>query len=85
MSVAQLVNRWRNEYLLSLREYRGAQVKTKGCSISVGDVIILKDEKVARNFWKLAKVIELLNGADGITRAALINVAAENGPPKIMK
>ena len=48
-------------------------------------MVILKDEKVARNFWKLAKVIELLNGADGITRAALINVAAENGPPKIMQ
>ena len=81
----QLVSRWRKEYLLSLREYRGVQLKHQGPSIKVGDVVILKDENTVRNFWKLAKVIELLEGADGIPRAALINVATTNGPPKILR
>ena len=81
----QLVSRWRKEYLLSLREYRGVQLKRQGPSIKVGDVVILKDENTVRNFWKLAKVIELLEGADGIPRAALINVATTNGPPKILR
>ena len=36
-------------------------------------------------FWKLAKVIELLKGKDDIARAALINVATQNGPPKILR
>ena len=83
--LSQLVNRWRKEYLLSLREYRGAQLKGQGCSINIGDVVIIKDESVARNFWKLAKVIELLKGSDGVARAALINVATKNGPPKILR
>ena len=73
------------EYLLSLREYRGAQLKDQGCSINIGDVVIIKDESVARNFWKLAKVIELLKGSDGVARAALVNVATKNGPPKILQ
>ena len=51
--LSQLVNHWRKEYLLSLREYRGAQLKGQGCSINIGDVVIIKDESVARNFWKL--------------------------------
>ena len=38
-----------------------------------------------REFWKLAKVVKLLRGKDNIARAALINVAVDNGPPKILK
>ena len=40
---------------------------------------------VARNFRKLAKVIKLLKGSDGVARAALVNAATKNGPPKILK
>lgn len=32
-----------------------------------------------------AKVIELLKGKDDIARAALINVATENGLPRILR
>ena len=53
--------------------------------VKVGDVVILKDENVKRVFWKLAKVVELLKGKDGQARAALINVATANGPPKILR
>ena len=81
----QIVSRWWKEYLLSLHEYRGVQLKHQGPPIKVGDVVILKDENVVRNFWKLAKVIELLEVSDGIQRAALINVATTNGPPKILR
>ena len=79
------MNRWRTEYLLNLREHRETQLKGQEPLINVGDVVIVKDENVARNFWKLAKVIELLKGADGVAWAALINVATENGPPKILR
>ena len=34
-------------------------------------------------FWKLAKVVELLHGSDEVARAALVNVANGNGPPKV--
>ena len=42
--------------------------------ISVGDVIILKDDLTKRMFWKLGIVKELITGRDGQTRAALIKV-----------
>ena len=70
--------------MLNLHENQETQLKSQGPLVDVGDVVIVKDENVARNFWKLAKVIELLRGADGVARAVLINVATENGPPKIL-
>ena len=53
--------------------------------MKVGDVVILKDDNIKRIFWKLAKVIELLSGSDGVARAAFINVSDESGPPKVLK
>ena len=52
--------------------------------MKIGYVVILKDENVKRVFWKLAKVVERLKGKDDKARAALINVATGNGPPKIL-
>ena len=54
-------------------------------AVKVGDIVLLKDKSIKRLFWKLAKVVQLLEGSDGIHRAALINVANEGGPPKILK
>ena len=70
---------------MSLLEFRGTKLKGQGPSVKVGDIVILKDDSVKRIFWKLAKVIELLHGSDGVARAALINVFNENGPPKALK
>ena len=81
----QIISCWRKDYLLSLREVRGIKRAGSGCTIKVGDIVILKDESVKRLFWKLARVIQLLKGSDGIARAALINVSNEGGPPRILK
>ena len=71
--------------MLSLREVRGIKQAGSGSTVKVGDIVILKDERVKRLFWKLAKVIQLLEGSDRIARAALINVSNEGGPPRILK
>jgi len=81
----QIINSWRKDYLLSLREVRSSKLSGSGSVVQVGDVVILKDEHVKRVFWKFAKVVELLRGSDGIARAALINVSTGSGPPKILK
>ena len=83
--LSQFVNRWKKDYLLNLREFRVVKLKGQGCFVKVGDIVLLKDENVRRVFWKLAKIVELLRGKDNIARAALINVAVDNGPPKILK
>jgi len=71
--------------LLSLRENRQAKLNRTGPKISVGDVVIVRDDNTKRLFWRLAKVVELLVGKDGIARAALVNVSCRSGPPKILR
>ena len=70
---------------MSLCKSRVIKLKGQGSFVKVGDIVILKDENVKRVFWKLAKIVELLKGKDDIARAALINVATDNGPPKILR
>ena len=52
--------------MLALRER--ASIKTRGN----------RNDQTKRNFWKLAKVEELLCGEDGVARAAIVRVLREN-------
>lgn len=74
--LSQFTRRWRNEYLTSLREQvtKGSSERNVNAKFKVGDVVILKNDSVARAFWKLAKVEELLLGRDGTVRAAIVTV-----------
>ena len=74
--LGQFTRRWRNEYLTGLREQvtKGSSERNVTAKFKVGDVVILKNDSVARAFWKLAKVEELLPGRDGTVRAAIVTV-----------
>lgn len=65
--VNEFWSRWRNEYLKSLQA-RSKWQKPKR-NLSVGDVVILKDDNLTRNDWKLAKVIEVYPSKDGYVRS----------------
>jgi len=68
----QFTTQWRKEYLLGLREVHKSILQTRGgSSISVGDVVVMKDDS-KRMFWRLALVEELLTGSDGHVRAATV-------------
>ena len=54
--------RWRNEYLLDLREVTTNKISKGQPHISVGDIVILKNENTKRCFWKTCKVVELIKG-----------------------
>ena len=71
--------RWRNEYQLDLRELTTTKVERGQPHISVGDMVILKNENTKRCFWKTCKVVELIKGKDNVFRAAKIRVAIEKG------
>ena len=83
--LTQLTNCWHKDYLLSLREYRAVKGNSQRPSVRIGDIVIVKDDNTKRIFWKMARVVELLKGSDGVARAALINVSNGNGPPRILK
>ena len=71
--------RWRNEYLLDLREVTTTKVGKDQPHISVGDMVILKNENTKCCFWKTCKVVELIQGRDNVVRAAKIRVHTEKG------
>ena len=69
------VQRFKSEYLASLRERHVYQSKKQGYQeeiIKVGDVVLMHAENVPRSSWKLAIVKKLLRGSDGLVRAAEI-------------
>ncbi len=67
--------RWRQEYLTSLREFR-QNTGTDKETIKVGDVVQVHDDNV-RLTWKLAVVESLIRGRDGYVRAA--NIRTKSG------
>ena len=73
--IQQFTKQWRTEYLLGLREHSRAMARnSKTGNISIGDVVILRNDKTSRCFWKLAKVEQLLHGEDNLVRAAVVKV-----------
>ena len=70
--IQQFWQRWKCEYLTSLREFH----RTSGHNervIKKGDVVIVHDEK-SRLYWRLAVVEDLIEGNDGLVRAAHIRM-----------
>ena len=47
--------------------------------VCVGDVVIIKDEKIPRGFWRLGTVDSLMSGKDGKVRAALMRTHTKDG------
>ena len=71
--------RWNGEYLYCLMEaYRSKQTPTPP-SISVGNLVILRNENTKRSFWKVCRVEELLKDRDGNIRTAKIIVPTDKG------
>nr|XP_054595337.1 uncharacterized protein LOC129162918 [Nothobranchius furzeri] len=66
----QFWHRWRKEYLanIALRQQWHAPRR----NVEVGDIVILKEEDVPRNEWKLTRVVEAHEDDDGLVRKVTI-------------
>ena len=69
---------WKNEYLLGIREALSSTITSEKPDIEVGDVV-LKDDQIKRQFWKLARIEELIIGRDGNICAAKVRVPNVKG------
>ena len=78
--VQQLTNefwqRWRKSYLQSLQTRKKWTTPQK--NLEEGDIVILKDESVPRNSWKLARVKATYPDADGYVRKVKVAVADQS-------
>jgi hypothetical protein len=84
--LGNFTKRWRNEYLLSLREVSSALHAPSREIIAIGDIVVIKNDSVPRVFWKLAKVEELMKNDDGITRSAKVKVVnSERGKTTVFR
>ena len=82
----QVTKQWRQEYLTSLREQSNIGNNRNGAQeISIGDIVLLKTDSTKRIFWKLARVEELIPGADGRVRAAIVKVGSDDKRPSYLR
>ena len=65
-----LWSRWTKEYMRGLRERHNMKKRSESCSLTKGDVVIIRGDEKDRNQWKLGIIVELIEGVDGIVRAA---------------
>lgn len=76
--IGQFVKRWKREYLPSIREGSSVANGRGNQQISVGDIVILREEGTPRLFWQLAKIQDLIQSDDGMTRAEKIRLVHGN-------
>ncbi|GFW49835.1 integrase catalytic domain-containing protein [Trichonephila clavipes] len=66
-------SRWKNENLLNLISVHPSTLKNAS-EFKINDVVLIKDDQLPRNFWKLGKILELFPGTDGKVRACKIKI-----------
>ena len=69
-------NRWKKEFLQSLQP-RQKWIAVRR-NLQVNDVVIVMDESLPRNHWKLARVHETFPNDDGLVRKVKMAIATES-------
>ncbi|XP_028157810.1 uncharacterized protein LOC114350993 isoform X2 [Ostrinia furnacalis] len=69
-------SRWKHEYLNSLTQRAKWTKDSK--PLAVGSMVIIKDDNRAPLHWTLGRVQQLIAGADGIVRIAMVKTATNN-------
>ena len=75
--LAHYWSRWRNEYLVNLREQHLNKSKPGSKFVQIGDIVLIGDDSKKRNQWRLGVVQELVPGKDGEVRGAKVRVASK--------
>ena len=83
--LAHFWKRWRNEYLVSLREFHRTKSGRVVKQVQVGDVVTVFEENKKRGEWKLAVVESLITGKDRVVRGANVRVIAKGKPVRMAR
>ena len=68
-------DRWKQEYLVNLREYQKIKHPNKYQeTVNVKDIVIVQEDKMPRSAWKVGIVEEIIKGIDGNIRGAVVRV-----------
>ncbi|XP_041765140.1 uncharacterized protein LOC121589934 [Anopheles merus] len=66
--------RWRTEYLHELAQQQRRNPPEQ--QVSIGDIVIIKDEHLPSARWPLARIVEVHPGQDGIVRVVTLKTAS---------
>lgn len=78
--------KWQKMYLLSLAPLkREGWVKRKEDPLKEGDVVLIREENLGKNTWKLARVTGLHRSKDGAIRSASLKIPSGNIVHRHMK
>ena len=68
-------SRWKKEYLNILRDsQRNGQGRIISSIPNVNDIVIIHDEKLPRQLWRLGRIVKILHSNDGRVRGAEVKV-----------
>ena len=68
----QFLTRWRRDYLQNLQIKKKWNEKRR--NLTVGDIVLLKEDNAHRNHWPMARVAEVFASDDGQVRKAKVTV-----------
>ena len=64
---------WRRDYLLELRQLQKVN-KSKGAKSKVNDIVIIYEENIPHQLWKLGRIVEIYRLNDGRGRGTKVKV-----------
>ncbi|XP_067023705.1 uncharacterized protein [Acropora muricata] len=67
-------SRWKKEFLLLLQTRQKWTRPRK--NLQVNDIVIVKDDDIPRNRWKMGRVIEAIPDQDGLVRKVMLDIAS---------
>ena len=73
-SINEFWTRWKKEFLQTLKERRGGQQR----NVSIGVVVLTKEDNSPRNIWQLGLAIETIPSNDGYVRKVKVSVGTTN-------
>ena len=81
--LSQFWSRWRREYLSELREAHSHVARsyksTEERFIKQDDIVLISEDRVPRNTWRVGKVESLIESKDGCVRGANVKVFSREG------
>ena len=71
MILCQYWTQWKHHYLTELREYHRLKAKREGTSfVAENDIVIVHDDNLPRNSWRMGRVEDLVKSKVGQIREA---------------
>ena len=67
-------SRWKKEYLVVMQERSKWQNPQR--NLVEGDIVLIREENVPRNFWSLALVLQVEPNGQGLVRSAVVKTQA---------